>query len=92
MSNLDENIIDFLDLINFTLSNEFSEKWGHRFSPQFIKLFQIKMLQCVDGGKTIKRSTLFTYFTKRCKYSEEQVNNFFKAIDIDLYYPLVQRK
>jgi len=92
MSNLDENIIDFLDLINFTLSNEFTEKWKHRFSPGFIKLFQLKILKCVDEGKTIRKTTLFTYFTKRCKYSDEQVNNFFDAIDLDIYYPLIQRK
>jgi hypothetical protein len=89
--NTDENIIDFLDLLNFTLSNKFEEKWRHRFSSAFIKLFQLKILEVMDNQKPIKRTTLFTYLTKRCKYSEEQVLNFFNAIDIDIYDPLIHR-
>lgn len=89
--NIDENIVDFLDLINFTLSNKFEEKWRHRFSSPFIKLFQLKLLESMDNQKPLKRSTLFTYLTKRCKYSEDQVDNFFKAIDIEIYDPLIQK-
>jgi hypothetical protein len=89
--NIDESIVDFLDLINFTLSNKFEDKWRHRFSSSFIKLFQLKLLECMDSQKPIKRSTLFTYLTKRCKYSEEQVENFFKAIEIEIYDPLIQK-
>jgi hypothetical protein len=44
----------------------------------------------MDNQKPIKQSTLFTYLTKRCKYSEEEVTNFFKAIEIDLYDPIIQ--
>jgi hypothetical protein len=88
--NIDENIVDFLDLINFTLSNQFEERWRHRFSSSFIKLFQLKLLESMDNQKPIKQSTLFTYLTKRCKYSEEEVTNFFKAIEIDLYDPIIQ--
>lgn len=88
--NIDENIVDFLDLINFTLSNKFEEKWKHRFSSSFIKLFQLKLLESMDNQKPVKKSTLFTYLTKRCKYSEEQVNNFFDAIEIEMYDPIIQ--
>lgn len=91
MENIDENIVDFLDLINFTLSNKFEEKWRHRYSSAFIKLFQLKLLESMDNQKPIKRSTLFTYLTKRCKYSEEQVDHFFKAIDIEIYDPLISK-
>lgn len=89
--NIDESIVDFLDLLNFTLSNKFEEKWRHRFSSSFIKLFQLKLLESMDNQKPIKRSTLFTYLTKRCKYSDEQVENFFKAIDIEIYDPLISK-
>ena len=56
--NIDENIVDFLDLINFTLSNKFEEKWKHRFSSPFIKLFQLKLLErcrVKDAGSIQKR-------------------------------------
>ena len=41
----DIEFIDFIDLINTTLSNEFIEKWRFRFSEKFIKHFQIKILK-----------------------------------------------
>jgi hypothetical protein len=88
--NIDENIVDFLDLINYTLSSKFEEKWRHRFSAAFIKLFQLKIIESMDSQKPLKRSTLYTYLTKRCKYSSDQVDNFFDAIEIDLYDPLIK--
>jgi hypothetical protein len=88
--NIDENIVDFLDLINYTLSSKFEEKWRHRFSAAFIKLFQLKIIESMDSQKPLKRSTLYTYLTKRCKYSSDQVDNFFQAIEIDLYDPLIK--
>jgi len=27
--------------------------------------------------------------TKKCKYADEQVQDFFEAIEIEIYYPLV---
>jgi hypothetical protein len=88
--NIDENIVDFLDLINFTLSSKFEDKWKHRFSSSFIKLFQLKILESMDNQKPLKKTTLYTYLTKRCKYSNEQVDNFFEAIDIEIYDPLIR--
>ena len=89
-SNSDIELIDFIDLINTTLSNEFVEKWRHRFSEKFIKHFQIKLLNSLNKRKVIKQESLYNYLTKKCKYSEEQVDNFFNAIDISIYSPLVQ--
>ena len=44
-NNTDIEFIDFIDLINTTLSNEFVERWRFRFSIKFIKHFQLKILQ-----------------------------------------------
>ena len=88
-SNLDINIIDFLDLVNVTLSSSFVEKWKYRYSEKFIKQFQLKLLQSLNKQKPLKINTLYSYLTKKCSYSSEQVHNFFKAIDIDCYYPLI---
>lgn len=88
-TNLDIDIIDFLDLINVTLSSSFVEKWKYRYSEKFIKQFQLKLLQSLNKQKPLKRNTLYNYLTKKCSYSPEQVLNFFEAIDIDCYYPLV---
>jgi hypothetical protein len=89
MSNFDEDIVDFLDLINFTLSDEFIDKWKFRFSIKFIKEFQNKVIKSLKDRKPIKMESLFKYLSKKCGYSDEQVKNFFEAIDVSIYHPLI---
>ena len=88
-NNLDIEIIDFLDLINETLSNTFVEKWRHKYSEKFIKHFQLKLLSALTKQKPIKIELLFNYLTKKCKYSPEQVTNFFDTIEIEIYSPFI---
>ena len=88
-SNTDIDIIDFIDLLNLTLSKKFVDLWRYKYSEKFIKHFQIKILQSLSNQKPLKVDTLFTYLTKKCKYSEEQVHNFFNSIDIYSYYPFI---
>ena len=88
-NNLDIDIIDFLDLINETLSYSFIEKWRHKYSEKFIKHFQMKILDSMNKQKPIKLEMLYNYLTKKCKYSPEQVVNFFDTIDIELYRPFI---
>lgn len=89
MSNIDEDIVDFLDLINFTLSDEFLDKWRYRFSIKFLKEFQTKVIKSLKDRKPLKLESLFKHLSKKCGYSPEQVRNFFEAIDISVYHPLV---
>ena len=88
-NSLDIDIIDFLDLINETLSYSFIEKWRHKYSEKFIKHFQLKILDAMNKQKPIKLSILYNYLTKKCKYSSEQVLNFFETIDINIYRPFI---
>ena len=87
--NTDIDFIDFIDLINHTLHRDFVEKWRYKYSEKFIKHFQIKILESLNKQKQIKQSSLFNYLTKKCRYSPEQVENFFTSIDINIYYPLI---
>ena len=87
--NTDIDLVDFMDLINFTLHKDFVEKWRYKYSEKFIKHFQIKILESLNKQKIIKLSSLYNYLTKKCRYSQEQVNNFFVSVDILIYYPLV---
>jgi len=86
---LDVDIIDFLDLMNHTLSYAFVEKWRHKYSEKFIKHFQVKVLDSLNKQKPLKLEMLFNYLTKKCKYSPEQVINFLETIDIYLYAPFI---
>jgi len=87
--NTDIDLIDFMDLINFTLHKDFMEKWRYKYSEKFIKHFQIKLLESLTKQKILKLSSLYNYLTKKCRYSKDQVDNFFITIDISLYYPLI---
>ena len=91
-SNPDIDIIDFIDLLNHTLSRQFVELWRYKYSEKFIKHFQVKILQSLSNQKPLKIDTLFTYLTKKCKYSQEQVLNFFESINIRSYYPFIVGK
>ena len=91
-SNPDIDIIDFIDLLNHTLSKDFIELWRYKYSAKFLKHFQIKILQSLSNQKPLKIDTLFTYMTKKCKYAPEQVVNFFKSISIGSYYPFITGK
>jgi hypothetical protein len=90
--NTDINIIDFIDLLDETLNTAFIEKWRYTYSEKFIKQFQMKILSSLTTNKPLKIDSLYIYLTKKCKYSKEYVLNFFNAIDIDIYRPLIQGK
>jgi len=90
MSNIDEYLIETLDLLNYTLSDKFIERWRFRFSERFLKLFQTKLLESIKNQKPLKIHTLFNYLSTKCGYSKDQVLNFFEALEIrEMYSPLV---
>ncbi len=91
MTNFDIDIVDFIDLINFTLSDDFIDKWRYRFSTKFIKEFQSKIIKSLKDRKPIKMESLTKHLSKKCGYSIEQVRNFFDAIEIGVYHPLQLR-
>jgi hypothetical protein len=87
---IDNNeIIEFIDLLDYTFSNKFIEKWRYKYSISFIKKFQYKILQSMSDKKPIKKKTLYQYLNKKCKYSTDQVDEFFDDVEIEIYYPLV---
>jgi len=91
-NNLDIEIFDLLELLDETLSSRFIERWRHKYSEKFIKHFQLKLLNSLSKQKPLKLDMLYNYLTKKCKYSGEQVLNFFETIDIDIYRPFIYGK
>ena len=82
-------MIEFIELIDYTLSKAFIEKWRYKYSEKFIKHFQVRLLKAMRTSRTLKVSTLFTYLHKKCKYAPEQVVDFLESIEVDLYQPLI---
>lgn len=85
----DARLVDFIELIDFTLSTNFIDRWSMKYSVKFLKHFQVRLVKAIHDERVLKLSTLYTYLTKKCKYSSEQVLNFFESIDVDIYNPLI---
>jgi hypothetical protein len=83
------DLVDLLDLLNFTLHEDFLQKWRHKYSERFITTFQYKVLDSLNKGKPIKKENLSNFFKKKLRYSEEQIDNFYTSIDITLYRPVI---
>ena len=88
-NNTNIELYDLLDLVNETLSYSFVEKWRYKYSEKFVKHFQLKLLEQMNKRRPIKRDRMYSYMVKKCKYSEDQVNNFFESIDIEIYSPII---
>ena len=58
----------------------------------FLKEFQGKVIKSLKDRKPIKLDSLYKHLSKKCGYSPEQIKNFFEAIDIKIYHPLVLGK
>jgi hypothetical protein len=82
-------INEFLEQVNYALSNKFMEKWRFRFSNNFIGIFQSKLLEALKKEKPISKTSLLTHYVSKHKYARDEVLEFFNLIDISLYYPLI---
>jgi hypothetical protein len=83
------SLIEFYDLIEFTLSFKFREKWKNLYSEKMIKLFQLKILQSFKAGKPLKKTSLLNYMVTKGKYKKEVIEDFFEMIDLELYRPFI---
>ena len=81
--------MEFMAQVEYCLSLRFKEKWRHKYSSHFVKIFQERVLNALDTQKPVKKSSLFTTYTKKYKYNPDVVFDFFESIEIGLYYPVV---
>ena len=88
--NLPTELIDLLDLLSYTTSNDFLDKWRFKYSERFIKSFQLRFLKSLNDRKPLKKDTLYLFLKKKCGYSKEQILDFFESIDLDIYYPIIK--
>ena len=82
-------LLEFYDLLEYTLSFKFRDKWKNLYSERMIKLFQLKILQSFKAGKPLKKSSLTNYMISKGKYRKEVVEDFFQMIDLELYRPFI---
>lgn len=87
--NINQLLFEFTELLDFTLSNEFINRWKDKYSTKFLTLFQTRLIKCLSDRRCLKISTLYTFLTSKCNYSRDQVINFFESIDIEAYRPVI---
>ena len=83
------SLLEFYDLLEFTLSFKFRNKWKHLYSERLIKLFQLKILHAFKAGKPLKPSSLLNYMISKGNYRKEVIEDFFDMIDLELYRPFI---
>ena len=49
------DLIDLIDLLNFTLHEDFVSKWRHKYSEKFITVFQYKLLDSLNKRKPLNK-------------------------------------
>lgn len=89
MDNIDTELIDLMELIEFTMSIDFLDKWKMKYGERIIRLFQIKILDSLKKQKPIKIDSIIKFLVLDSGFSNELVNNFLKDIDYELYSPII---
>lgn len=86
---INQLLYEFTELMDYTLSAQFVKRWKGKYSSKFLKFFQTRLLKAMSDRRPLKITTLYTFMTKKCNYSKEQVINFFDSIDISIYSPMI---
>ena len=89
MNNIDNELIDLMELIEFTMSINFLDKWKMKYGERIIRLFQIKILDSLKKQKPLKLESLNKFLVQDSGFSSDLVNNFFIDIDFELYRPII---
>lgn len=92
MDNIDTELIDLMELIEFTMSIDFLNKWKMKYGERLIRLFQIKILDSLKKQKPLKLNSLCKFLIVDSGFNQEIIINFLKDIDNDIYYPIILGK
>jgi hypothetical protein len=87
--NLDIEILEFLDVIEYVTSSRFKEKYRHQYGSHLIQLFQQKILDAFQKKRPIALNDLVKFLTVKHSYKPELVKDFLKEVDIEILTPFV---
>jgi len=89
MNTLEEDLIEIIDLLNFTFSSSFTEKWSFKYGRRLPKLLQMRLLKCLDSRKPLKLQALHKFLVVDSGFSPEVIENFLLDIDYEIYSPII---
>ena len=89
MPNLDEELFETFDLLKFTTSKDFIDKWSYKYGKRMTRLFQIRILKSLESRKPLRMQTLHKFLSTDSGFNTEVVENFLEDIDFEIYYPII---
>ena len=92
MNTVEEDLVEIIDLLNFTFSSDFTDKWSFKYGKRLPSLFQIKLLKCLDSRKPLKMKIVQKFLTVDSGFNKEVVESFLTDIDYEIYRPIISGK
>jgi len=89
MNTLEEDLVEIIDLLNFTFSSDFVDKWSFKYGKRLPSLFQIKLLKSLDSRKPLKIKIMHKFLTVDSGFNKEVVETFLDDIDYEIYRPIL---
>ena len=89
MNTLEEDLVEIIDLLNFTFSSDFTDKWSFKYGKRLPSLFQIKLLKSLDSRKPLKMKIVHKFLTIDSGFNKEVVESFLEDIDYEIYSPII---
>ena len=89
MNTLEEDLVEIIDLLNFTFSSDFTDKWSFKYGKRLPSLFQIKLLKSLDTRKPLKLKIVQKFLTVDSGFNKGVVESFLEDIDYEIYRPII---
>jgi hypothetical protein len=90
MSTLEEDLVEIIDLLNFTFSSNFVDKWSFKYGKRLPSLYQLRILKSLDTRKPLKIQTIYKFLVVDSGFNEEVVKCFLEDIDYEIYSPILK--
>lgn len=90
MSTLEEDLVEIIDLLNFTFSSDFIDKWSYKYGKRLPSLYQLRLLKSLDTRKPLKINTIFKFLVVDSGFNEQVVVGFLEDIDYEIYFPIIK--
>ena len=90
MNTLEEDLVETIDLLNFTFSSDFVDKWSFKYGKRLPSLYQLRLLKSLDTRKPLKLSTIYKFLVVDSGFNEEVIKSFLEDIDYEIYFPIIK--
>ena len=92
MTTLEEDLVETIDLLNFTFSSDFVDKWSFKYGKRLPSLYQLRLLKSLDTRKPLRLQTLYKFLVVDSGFNEEVIKSFLEDVDYEIYSPIIRGK